>query len=231
MTWVFEFYNFYNDELEDDILYEIDYFKLLDRYYRQGISFEDNELYPKKRILYEKKEVYNEEWLPEPIPSDDIRLLDSEGNFKMVDCIFGVKFENDNILPELLYIKEDFNSSYRHKQLIPNFYNLKQLIYNDVKKINLDDLDKGPITLSEVEKWKRKVINQQTDRKTRLWLLSPNVYHSLITFVVFYNHKKSIIMRLTIVFLDLIEKLIIIKINISIQQCMRIKYLIRLVII
>ena len=175
--------------------------------------------------------MYNEEWLPEPIPSDDIRLLDSEGNFKMVDYIFGVKFENDNILPELLYIKEDFNSSYRHKYLIPNVYNLKQLIYNDVKKINLDDLDKGPITLSEVEKWKRKVINQQTDRKTRLWLLSPNVYHSLITFVVFYNHKKSIIMRLTIVFLDLIEKLIIIKINISIQQCMRIKYLIRLVII
>ena len=175
--------------------------------------------------------MYNEEWLPEPIPSDDIRLLDSEGNFKMVDYIFGVKFENDNILPELLYIKEDFNSSYRHKYLIPNFYNLKQLIYNDVKKINLDDLDKGPITLSEVEKWKRKVINQQTDRKTRLWLLSPNVYHSLITFVVFYNHKKSIIMRLTIVFLDLIEKLITIKINISIQQCMRIKYLIRLVII
>ena len=175
--------------------------------------------------------MYNEEWLPEPIPSDDIRLLDSEGNFKMVDYIFGVKFENDNILNELLYIKEDFNSSYRHKYLIPNFYNLKQLIYNDVKKINLDDLDKGPITLSEVEKWKRKVINQQTDRKTRLWLLSPNVYHSLITFVVFYNHKKSIIMRLTIVFLDLIEKLIIIKINISIQQCMRIKYLIRLVII
>ena len=34
MTWVFKFYNFYNDELEDDILYEIDYFKLLDRYYR-----------------------------------------------------------------------------------------------------------------------------------------------------------------------------------------------------
>ena len=175
--------------------------------------------------------MYNEEWLPEPIPSDDIRLLDSEGNFKMVDYVFGVKFENDNILPELLYIKEDFNSSYRHKYLIPNFYNLKQVIYNDVKKINLDDLDKGPITLSEVEKWKRKVINQQTDRKTRLWLLSPNVYHSLITFVVFYNHKKSIIMRLTIVFLDLIEKLITIKINISIQQCMRIKYLIGLVII
>ena len=54
-----------------------------------------------------------------------------------------------------------------------------------MKKINLKDLDKGPITLSEIEKWKRKVINQQTDRKTRLRLLDPNIYHSLITFVVF----------------------------------------------
>ena len=49
----------------------------------------------------------------------------------------------------------------------------------------VDDLDKGPITLSEVEKWKRKVINKQTDRKTKLRLLDPNIYHSLITFVVF----------------------------------------------
>ena len=134
--------------------------------------------------------MYNEEWLPEPIPSDDIRLLDSEGNFKMVDYIFGVKFENDNILPELLYIKEDFNSSYRHKYLIPNVYNLKQLIYNDVKKINLDDLDKGPITLSEVEKWKRKVINKQTDRKSKLRLLDPNIYNSLITFVAFSKFEE-----------------------------------------
>ena len=58
-----------------------------------------------------------------------------------------------------------------------------------MKKINLKDLDKGPITLSEIEKWKRKVINQQTDRKIRLRLLDPNIYHSLITFVVFNNFK------------------------------------------
>ena len=50
-------------------------------------------------------------------------------------------------------------------------------------------MDNGEITLSEIEKWKRKVVNQQTDRKTRLRLLDPNIYHSLITFVVFSNFK------------------------------------------
>lgn len=51
-------------------------------------------------------------------------------------------------------------------------------------------MDKGEITLSEIEKWKRKVFNQQTDRKTRLRLLDPNIYHSLITFVVFSKFKN-----------------------------------------
>ena len=55
--------------------------------------------------------------------------------------------------------------------------------------MKLNDLDNGEITLSEIEKWKRKVINQQTDRKTKLQLLDPNIYHSLITFVVFSNFK------------------------------------------
>ena len=45
-----------------------------------------------------------------------------------------------------------------------NNYDLNTLLYNDVKKISLDKLDNGEITLSEIEKWKRKVVNQQTER-------------------------------------------------------------------
>ena len=33
------------------------------------------------------------------------------------------------------------------------------------------------------------IVNQQTDRKTKLRLLDPNIYHSLINFVVFSNFK------------------------------------------
>ena len=157
MFWVFKYYDSY-DQIEGDVLNEIDYFELLDRYYRYGITFKDDDLYPKKRKLYEKK---------------------------MVNFDFGIKFENGNIFPELLYVKEDFSVTPPFRYVIRNTYELDQLMYNNVKKINLDHVYKGKITLSEIEKWKRKVINQQTDRKTRLRLLDPNIYHSLITFVVF----------------------------------------------
>ena len=51
--------------------------------------------------------------------------------------------------------------------------------------MNLKHYDKGEITISEIEKWKRKVVNKQANRKAKIKLLNPNVYHSLITFVVF----------------------------------------------
>ena len=143
MFLVYKYYASYDDEVEGEILFEIDYFQLLDRYYRYGITFEDSDLYP-------------EEFFG-----------------------FGVPFNNK------LYVYEDFIKNYQFRYVLKNRYDLKQLLFNDVKTINLDDADNGPITLSEVEKWKRKVINKQTDRKTKLRLLDPNIYHSLITFVVF----------------------------------------------
>ena len=142
MYWVYKYYTSY-DEVEGDILYEIDYFQILDRYYRYGITFEDSDLYP-------------EEFFG-----------------------LGLPFNNK------LYVYEDFIRNCYLCYILKNRYDLKQLLFNDVKTINLDDVDNGPITLSEVEKWKRKVINKQTDRKTKLRLLDPNIYHSLITFVVF----------------------------------------------
>ena len=143
MFLVYKYYASYDDEVEGEILFEIDYFQLLDRYYRYGITFEDSDLYP-------------EEFFG-----------------------FGVPFNNQ------LYVYEDFIKNYQFRYILKNRYDLKQILFNDVKTINLDDADNGPITLSEVEKWKRKVINKQTDRKTKLRLLDPNIYHSLITFVVF----------------------------------------------
>ena len=133
MFWVYKYYCSYVDYYPGDILYEIDYFVLLDRYCRYGITFQDRDLSP----------------------------------------------ENT------LFVKEDFEEDPPFRYKIDN-HNLKQLLFNDVKKIRLNDLDKGEITLSEIEKWKRKIVNQQTDRKIKLQLLDPNVYHSLITFVVFF---------------------------------------------
>ena len=162
MFWVYKDFASYDDEIEGDILNEIDYFNLLDNYYRYGITFRYDELFPKKRILYEK---------------ENLNIFD-----------FGIKFENGNIFPELLYEYEDFNSKSLH--ILKNSFDLKQLLFNNVKKINLDDVDKGPIILSEVEKRKRKIVNQKTDRKGKLLLLDLNIYHSLITFVVFSKFSR-----------------------------------------
>ena len=98
--------------------------------------------------------------------------------------------------------------------------------------MSLDKLDNGEITLSEIEKWKRKVVNQQTNRKTKLRLLDPNVYHSLITFFVFSNFKGRLHNKIDYeLSWDGIEKfikrLIIIKISINIEKFMRIRFIIR----
>ena len=96
------------------------------------------------------------------------------------------------IIKKKLYVYEESNL---FKIIIRNIFNLKQLVFNEVKLINLDDLDKGKIIHSEVEKWKRKVIINQKDRRNKLNLLDPNIYHSLITFVVFLDSKEDLIIR------------------------------------
>ena len=103
---------------------------------------------------------------------------------------FCITFEDSNVYDKnKLYVYEDFRKNPPFRYIIKNHYNFKQLVFNDVKLINLDDLDKGEIIISEIEKWKRKVIKNKKDRRTKLNLLDPNIYNSLITFVAFSNFK------------------------------------------
>ena len=131
----------YNEKYDNDEYFKSTYFDLLDKYYRYGICFENDQVFFKNFLCVEKY--------------------------------------TDEIPIERYIIRSNF------------FYNLKTLIFNDVKKININDLDEGVKTISEIEKWKRKVIIQTKDRRAKLRLLEPNVYHSLITFVVFskFEHR------------------------------------------
>ena len=124
----------------------------------------------------------NEEYDNDPyLDADYFILLDRY-------CRYGVTFENSNIFYKL-YVFEDFEENPPFRYILRNRYDFKQLVFNDVKSINLDDLDNGLINHSKIEKWKRKVIKNRKDRRTKLNLLDPNICHSLITFVAFSNFE------------------------------------------
>lgn len=131
--------DYYGTDLENDVVEDVNYFKILDNFYRYGITFQ------------KKYEIYPE-----------------------------------NVLCE----KSDYEKGKLSHYVIGNGYDLKTLLFNNVKKINLNDCDTGEINLSEIEKWKRKVINEQRNKKTKLRLLNPTIYRSLITFYIFSNFKE-----------------------------------------
>ena len=128
-----------NEEYDNDEIFE-EYFILLDRYYKYGITFQDDDVYDKKKLYVNETT------------------------------------EDDIIFPPIKYI-------------IRNHYEKKVLAFNNVKLINLDDIDKLEVNNTEIEKWKRKVIENTKDRRNKLILLDPVIYNSLITFVAFSKFK------------------------------------------
>ena len=126
--------DYYGTGLENDVVKDVEYFKILDNFYRYGITFEDDEIYP-------------------------VNVL----------CVNSSWDKND----PFLYI-------------IRNHYNLKTRIYNDVKTINLNGCDTGEITLSEIEKWKRKVINEQQNKKNQNKAVKPNYLSKFDNFLYFF---------------------------------------------
>ena len=131
--------DYYGTGLENDVVEDVDYFELLDNFYRYGITFQ------------KKYEIYPE---------------------------------------NVLCVKSYYDKDEPFHYIIDNGYDLKNRIFNDVKTINLNDCDTGEIVLSEIEKWKRKVINEQQNKKTKLRLLNPTIYRSLITFYIFSSFEE-----------------------------------------
>ena len=131
--------DYYSTGLENDVVKDVNYFKILDIFYRYGITFEEDEIFP----------------------------------------------EN------VLCVKSCYDENEPFHFIIPNYYDLNTLIYNDAKTINLNDCDTGEITLSEIEKWKRKVVNEQQNKKIKLRLLNPTIHRSFITFYIFSNFKEQ----------------------------------------
>ena len=111
--------------------------------------------------------------------------------FEMLDDYnrFGISFKRENnLFPDnSLYVEENDNSKkkeweYHFKSkyhlLINNNYDKKTLLFNKVKKIDLNKYDRGEKPLSEWEKIKRKVIKEQKKEYLKVAMMDPNVYNN-----------------------------------------------------
>ena len=126
--------DYYGTGLENDVVEDVDYFKILDNFYRYGITFEDDEIYPENVL-----------------------------------CVHSCCVKDETF-----------------HYIIRNTYDLKTRIFNDVKAINLNDCDTGEITLSEIEKWKRKVINEQQNKKNQNKAVKSNYLSKFDNFLYFF---------------------------------------------
>ena len=94
---------------------------------------------------------------------------------------YGIAFERkwelfpDNKLGVLE--EEDFGKSIY--SLVNNRYDKKTLLFNKIKTIDLNELDKGKIPISEEEKQKKDLIKKQTNKKLQVALMDPDVYRNI----------------------------------------------------
>ena len=109
--------------------------------------------------------------------------------FKMLDDYnrYGVSFRRENQLfsDNNLYVIENDNSKKpkyllrfdsKYDLLFNNRYDKKTLLFNKVKKIDLNENDTGKKPLSRKEKQKRKFIKEQKNKYLQVAMMDPDVY-------------------------------------------------------
>ena len=147
---------------EGELLSGWEYFDFLDNYYRYGIGFDPDDKLQDENKLYIKS-FYNKGRGCDKADKDNYYILDNLGI--------------------ILY-----NKGWDCDKDVNDLYGLKHLLFNDVKVIKLEDIDEGKKELTEIEKWKRKVVCSQKSFKNKLTLLNPEVYDN---FLLFYKLSKK----------------------------------------
>ena len=101
--------------------------------------------------------------------------------FSMLDDFnrYGIAFQRKyNLFPDnklLVFEEEEFGK--RDFSLVDYKYDLKTLLFNKVKTIDLNKHDRGEKFLSKEEKQKRDMIKKQTNKKLQVALMDPDVYN------------------------------------------------------
>ena len=128
---------------------------LIDKFYINNQMWNDN---------YENKSIY-------VLGDDYFKILD---NYYRYGIVFNSK---DVCQGNKLLIREYYSGYYEVSEL-------KEINYypRGLEIINLDEIDNGGIELSEIEKWKRKIIIEKKSLKDKLVLLHPYNYDNFCIF-------------------------------------------------
>ena len=125
--------------------------------------------------------------------------------FNMLDDFnrYGITFQPEyNLFPgnKLGVLEEKYygKSSY---SFVNNRYNKKLLLFNKVKTIDLNELDRGEVPISEEEKQKRNLVKKQTNKKLQVVLMDPDIYYSIdlmkhvienaLWYIKTFNHRMT----------------------------------------
>ena len=126
------------------------YFKMLDDYSRYGIAFDRKyELFPDNNLYV---------------------IENKDKNIKYNLNIYSRKESNES---------ENKNGDNRIKyMLVSKGYDKKTLLFNKVKKMDLNDYDSGKKPLSDEEKTKRDFIRKQKNKYLQIAMMDPDVYNN-----------------------------------------------------
>ena len=125
---------------------------------------------------------------------DEVDLVNFLKYFEMLDNFnrYGIGFNPDDMLRRgnELHIKSFYDVVFNNNEddkdkyyvIDRNWWSLEVLLFNDVKVIKLDDIDTGEKELTEIEKWKRRVVNRQKSVKNKLTLINPDIYNNFLLF-------------------------------------------------
>ena len=133
--------------------------------------------HPYKILLFilNKKTPYYSYWKNKDITDYYFKMLDDYNRY-------GISFDRKlNLFPgnKLYVIKnEDKDVKSKYILLFNNHYDKKTLIFNKVKKIDLNKHDTGEKPLSEEEKQKRNFIKEQINIYLQVAMMDPDVYNN-----------------------------------------------------